>query len=585
MRVTGKRLRSPGLALKGRARSRDERGSIVMVLTIIVTLSILVVMVAAIAISQQNVSQKTVMRNDALEAAEAGLDAAVGEIRAANDGSGNGVVQELPCTGGSNTDGFVLTGYLDSTSSTKYTATVTYYTDSAIPTLANIGHTAETILCYPYATPSYPEAVPSYATITSVGQDPSTSPVTPPSRTINEIYSFTSDNENVPGGVITDFNGSVDDLCLSASSSDTDVTPAAGGKLYVDTCLTAGDEDQTWEYSANFTLILSSTIPTTSDPTSTELCIQGSQANDTLQLAACLSSSSSNFYLQQWGINDSGMYQAVSSSGAPASGNLCINEESNSSGSQLDLATCSGGFTDEQTWAPTPQVGAGDAGSPTQQFVNYEQFGNCIDVTNQNVGTSYLIDYMCKQFPDGASWTAQSGVNPYDPTWNQRFAQTDVTYAGNSQTYVELQTNNQPANNPNTLYCLWSPDTGSTWQSQYGSDGTGDPSGNNPAWVTVQPCPTLQSGNTVPTGSTGSYANTGFLWTVNSSTTYNVTDYYDDCLDADTDDFQQPAGGSTFATVTVASCSGDDANEEWNAPPSTQEAQESHLYEPGLSGN
>ena len=48
-------------------------------------------------------------RNDALEAAEAGLDAAVGELRVANNGAGNGEVEDLPCTG---SDNFSLAGYL-----------------------------------------------------------------------------------------------------------------------------------------------------------------------------------------------------------------------------------------------------------------------------------------------------------------------------------------------------------------------------------------------------------------------------------------------------------------------------------------
>ncbi len=158
---------------------------------------------------------------------------------------------------------------------------------------------------------------------------------------------------------------------------------------------------------------------------------------------------------------------------------------------------------------------------------------------------------MCKQFPDGVEWkvptivnnavTSSSGTNPYDPSWNQRFQQVSVTYAGNNESYEELVTNDQPANNPNTLYCLYSPDNI--------TDGTTAPTGNNPSWVTVATCPTLQSGK-MPVG------DQGFLWTVNSSTTYNVTDYWANCLTADTADQQVPGGGSSFSTITVAQCSG-----------------------------
>ena len=149
-------------------------------------------------------------------------------------------------------------------------------------------------------------------------------------------------------------------------------------------------------------------------------------------------------------------------------------------------------------------------------------------------------------------------------------AQLDVTYAGNSNSYVELQTNNQPANNPNTLYCLYSPDNI--------TDGTTDPSGSNPSWVIVKQCPSLQSGNKVPTG------DQGFLWNVNNSTSYNVTDFWNECMTADTADQQVPGGGSSFSTITVAQCSSS-AAQEWNAPASLSSSGVSNMYEPSVSGN
>ncbi len=540
--------------------AHDDRGSIVMVMLILIASSILVLMVAGIAISQQVVAEHTVQRNDALEAAEAGLDTAVGELRSANNGVGNGEVEDLPCT---STDGFSLTGYLGGTSTASYTATVSYY-QSVEPTKTNIASgAAQAISCYTAVTPSYPDAVPYYAVIESVGQDPNVGPIGAPSRTIQEIYAFHDTNLNVADGVIEDFNYAVDDLCIADITAwNNNTNPAVGDSLGVEKCATAGDPDQTWQYEQNFTLEFTSTATS-----STPLCVQSNLTNDTISMQKCANPVTSN---QQWGINDSGEYEPVSSTGGAASQNVCINEESNSAGSTLDLATCSAGFSDEQTWQPTPAVGPGDAGTATQQFVNYLEFGNCLDVTNQSVSSSYLIDYMCKQFPDGAEWTPQSGTNPYDPTWNQRWSQLDVTYAGNSNSYVELQTNNQPANSPNTLYCLFSPDNI--------TDGTTDPSGSNPSWLIVKQCPSLQSGNTVPTG------DQGFLWSVNNSSTYNVTDYWDNCMTADTADQQVPGGGSSFSTITVAQCSSS-AAQEWNAPASLSSSGVSNMYEPTVSGN
>ena len=539
---------------------RDERGSIVMVLFIIIASSILVLTVAGIAISQQVLAQRTVQRNDALEAAEAGLDAAVGELRSANNGTGAGLAQDLPCTG---TAGFSLTGYLGSSSTATYTVTVTYWQDTE-PTKTNIASgTAQDITCYTGMSPGYPDQVPYYALIESVGQDQRGGAATVPSRTIEEIYAFHDTNLNVADGVIEDFNYAADDLCIADITAwDNNTSPAVGDELGVENCATAGDPDQTWQYEQNFTLEFTSTIST-----STPLCIQGNTTTDTVLLEKCTSPVPTD---QQWGINDSGEYEPVSSSGGAASQDLCINEEQNQSGAQLDLATCSSGFSDTQTWQPTPAVGSGDAGIATQQFVNYDEFGNCMDVTNQNVNSSYLIDYMCKQFPDGAEWTSQSGTNPYDPTWNQRWLQLDVTYAGNNGSYVELETNDQPANSPNTLYCLYSPDNIQEASTKNAS--------SNPSWVTVKQCPTLQTGNVMPAG------DQGYLWTVNDSSTYNVTDYWENCLETDTSDQQQPGGGSWFSTITVAQCNGSSA-QEWNAPASLSNAGVSNMFEPTVSGN
>ena len=138
-------------------RAHDDRGSIVLVLLIIIASSILVLTVAGIAISQQVVAEHTVQRNDALEAAEAGLDAAVGELRVANNGAGNGEVEDLPCTG---SDNFSLTGYLGGTSTATYTVTVTYY-QSVEPTNTNIANgAAQPVSCYTAVTPGYPDRGP-----------------------------------------------------------------------------------------------------------------------------------------------------------------------------------------------------------------------------------------------------------------------------------------------------------------------------------------------------------------------------------------------------------------------------------------
>ena len=64
--------------------------------------------------------------------------------------------------------------------------------------------------------------------------------------------------------------------------------------------------------------------------------------------------------------------------------------------------------------APDAAVGAGAAGASSGQLVNFNQFGRCLDVTNQDVTSAYLIAWPCKQAPD-----------PTNVAWNQRWVASD----------------------------------------------------------------------------------------------------------------------------------------------------------------
>jgi len=577
-----------------------------MVLFIIITASILVLAVAGIALSQQVLAARTIQHTDGLEAAEAGLDAAVGIIRNANAGQGSGNVESLPCDGTvaatglpAGTNGFTFTGNLDTSSTAQYTTTVSYW-GSVQPTANNItAGTAKNVSCYLGNPGDYPSQVPYYALIISTGQDPQNGAVTPTSRTIEEIYALYDTNLNVANGVIEDFNVAVDNLCMTDLTSWTasnppgsgSVAPASGDQLGVEPCSTAGNPDQTWEYEQNFTLELGTS----------GLCAQANYAAQTISLQTCSATPLSA--QQEWGINDDGQYEPVdpnaTNSGptpppdgtnkGPYSPDDCITEESNSAGSALDLdnvnggsgtsaTDCEGGMTDRQSWLPTPAVGPGDAGAGLNQFVNFLEFGNCMDVTNQDHTWPYLIDYQCKQYPNGAGWTPSTTNAPTSPVWNQRWVETPVTYnnatSNANGTYLELQSYDFNVSNPATVYCVTSPNN--TTEADSGGQVVQNES-TNQSWVTMTACPALVNGQ-VPA------ADNDVVWTVNASTTYWVQDYWSNCLETDTFDQQQPAGGAAYSTITVAACNATSDAEMWNAPPTQQASHVSNLFEP-QSGN
>ena len=172
-----------------------------------------------------------------------------------------------------------LLGTSDRVRAPRTPSTVTYW-QSVEPTNTNIANgTAQSISCYTAITPSYPDQVPYYAVIESVGKDPSSGVTFVPSRTIEEIYTFHDTNLNVADGVIEDFDYSTDDLCMADLTAwPTQAAPEAGDEMGVELCATAGNPDQTLQYNQNFTLEFTSTVSS-----STPLCLQSDTTADTIR--------------------------------------------------------------------------------------------------------------------------------------------------------------------------------------------------------------------------------------------------------------------------------------------------------------
>jgi hypothetical protein len=172
---------------------------------------------------------------------------------------------------------------------------------------------------------------------------------------------------------------------------------------------------------------------------------------------------------------------------------------------------------------PDPQTGAGKAGgnttglpgSPTNQYVNFGEFGRCLDVPAVNVNLGYLISYPCKQAPNSATLT-----------WNQVWRWTAV-----SGTRGRLSTN---VGNTGNLHCLTAPATG--------------------VLVTVTPCSTGQaSQDWIATGNSPSGVASPYALL---STTRN------ECLSLDAN--LNTSYGASKAVLEP--CDGRPV-QRWNAPP------------------
>jgi hypothetical protein len=335
--------------------------------------------VLASVVSVQIVSTRSAVQSQrAIDAAQAGLDIAVGHIRAANDGTEDGVLSSLPCG--------PFTGGVGQPSVASYDVTIVYKdrTGAAITCLPG-GGTGRT---------------PTVAQLRSTGTDRGAGP----SRTLNATYQFRTTNRNIPGGLIHVYRGTpptTQDLCFDAGSR----SPGLGDILTVQPC-SPGSEQQSFAYNPNLTLTL---------VTSPDKCLQAGQVPHTtsgvavtFQLCGVTTQPS-----QQWSFNDLADFEGTSD-GATLDG-YCFNVQApDVAGSPVTLNTgagaCDGGNSIEHTFNPEARVGAGAAGPGIGQLVNYAQFGRCLDVTIQVWTSDYMIVWPCKQSPDPA------GV-----LWNQRW--------------------------------------------------------------------------------------------------------------------------------------------------------------------
>jgi len=577
------------------ARRDDERGSLVMALTLLMIASIVLASVANQAFFSLGQATQSNQRDDALQGALAGVQAAVAAIRSATTGTGSNVagdVAALPC---GPIDGTVSS----STSSGKtisYRVTISYQ----LQTSSGVSPAASCVAGSGPLPSSSTEAFSvKSAAITSLGGDNLASSATI-TRTENSTYDFSSPTDaNIPGGLIYTYPDSTGQTFCAQ------VGPAfsTGFEVVMSSSCNASNPSPSlvFSYQQDYTIqtFVGGVAYCLVDPGQSGSTTVTNPPSTTVYVAPCQSPAPLS---QQWGVNNTDAIEGVSSSGAP--NGWCLDNSISSSsppaynpgGSTTYVGTAcgGGGFATNQTWTMQATVGAGGSNpvpgtiGPTDQLINYAEFGRCIDVTNQDVNFGALIDYTCKQFPDTSAY----------PIWNQRWCTVPLSAYGEPANAVLLYTPqyasagcpSNPLQPPSTVtpYCL-------TTAADPATDPADKPSGGYPivypsagaTAVTVENCSTLISDLNAGQGQSALTGNSSQIWISNGSTgtssvNYTYQDYRGYCLQAnDAYGVVYPSGdytGASFTMLQVAACDGN-LTQKWNAPPDYGASNVANTYE------
>jgi hypothetical protein len=442
------------------------------------------------------------------------------------------VTAKLPCG--------PLTGTVDGAGSQQYTLTISYFT--ADPVAAQkAGSPLTPMKCapgfgtYEKSTDTY---TPSFVQLVSTGTDGAAVNGVTSGRTLQTSYVVETTNTNISGGLIRIYpDATSGPMCMDAgSATPPTTTPYASLHLQPCTSSDAPSAQQVWSYNSDLSIQLVSS-KTKANPNG--LCVDAATPHavgNPMILTPCAAPGAAP-YNQQWSINDNSDFNGAKADKSNLD-SFCIYVASQTANAPLTLATCAGGVSDTtMTWLPSPNVGAGMAGSLNNQVVNYYDFGRCIDVTKFNVNTTFLITYPCKQNP-----------SPSQVGWNQKF-----TFYNNNGAWPYGQWITSPSKTTGQAgnYCLRSPL----------ATGTGK-------YVTVTPCTVgvpaadqqwINSGTRDAQGKELPYFDK-----------FTQKDNKGFCLaEGDPPDHSNPPDLWLYNTVVVAPCNGS-TTQKWNADPNLQ---------------
>ena len=561
-----------------RRMRRDDTGSMPLALLVTLVSVTLSAGLSGVVVGQLRDTKREADRVAAINAAQAGLDAGLAKIRSAFDATG-GLLDRLPCS--TLPLGSLTAGTGTASTTPTYSTSVAYFlvnpssfiealrpigdltnvnglvsTNATTPLTDLVGNTltlangvvttvtdalSQTLNSAVGCVNGVLTQVPLYGLLRSVGTVGNTT------RTLYATYKFRNLDETIPGGliVIAGQDGSYSSLCLGWENPTTNDkrTVKAGDAVNAVSC-SADKNNTTFIYPKNLSLSLaySRTNASTdgSSPYPYGVCITSpvtlfDQAPVTYEPCSATSD-----ITQQWDydVNQNTYWAGTIKNGVKARSSFCLNMKTPSAlGGVMVLSTgstnCGKPSNFGRSFKPDKQVGAGGAGLESEQYVNKDEVGRCLDLTNEDPSGNWaknqktplaLISYPCKQSINGLPWWNHVWVGPLTPT----MIKNNVTEATGPVYTVQPTT-------PPKQWCMTSPGAAGGW-----------------VWVSLCSAgePTQQ-------------------WTVYGATelikdAYRVVDVYGNCLEAAA--WRGPSHQyKTWSYIITAPCDGS-ADQKWNAP-------------------
>ncbi|MGW9627352.1 hypothetical protein [Microbacterium sp. NPDC055521] len=492
-------------ALRRRHLGRHDEGS-ALLMTVVFTLFAggIMLVLLSVLLSQMQAIQLAQKNTRTGYAAQAGIQATLSTLRSnteskvvAGTAADYGNPSKLPQAVTGSVDGGGL----------AYSVTVKYYAED--PT--NKDSTWLDAYELKFAPGGKPLKQPRFARIVSTGSDAGSAAGAAMNRTVTALYTFTTTNVNIPGGRINSSDGN---SCLKAA------TATVGSVINMVTSANCTDDTlNLWVYDTDYRLKLASTIGK-----STVLCITGQQWVATSSgtnsstvdatLRKCEASNTAAHGNQLWSWEPPGSWVGQNKANS-ARTNRWLSLES---GKVVEKTSTTGVFN------PTPSVGAGAASYATNQIVNYNEFGRCMDVTDEQIGKAFMIVYPCKQDPGG------TGVNL---KWNHKWYYTEPSGAAVSSAAqaISVKLNNS------TPYCLTT-------------------SGTSNTDVRFEAC---SPGNVASLNAKQKFIRNGNTGNTLTSYTFQLADDRTRCLAA------VPESGYGWSHVRLIPCNGS-TTQKWNAP-------------------
>ena len=370
----------------------------IAMLAVVVSL-VLVVPLALAALAIVAVRQKDVVyersRTATAHVAEAGLDGATAALRWAQDG-GQGLRDRLPCA-----DPTPITGSVGvQGAGLRYAVQVRYYVEDP-QGRPETWREANKLACTPGAGVA---RTPHFALLQSAatGSQTVNSFAALRQRSLESVYRFNVDNENVGGGLVrtrAQNSGSAVDLCWAAASGE---APTPGEAVVMAAC-EDGSPAQMTSYRTDhsyYNLAGKVCLATTG--------VLGSP----LTFETCASTPS-----QTWIYSNVDNIQAVDATGTSVVDRCVGMQTAYQLGTPLVLASNCVQGNPVTSWSPEARTGPGGAGEAQHQLVNFGQFSRCFDVTDINYNSSFMQLHPCKQSPTELSWQPQQLT--YDATNGQ----------------------------------------------------------------------------------------------------------------------------------------------------------------------